>query len=330
MADTAGQPKRSRLATSTGLALLLAGGATLLYDRLLPQVHYDEAPIPSADWSAMESRGAFPVTALTRYILHQGDQVSVPLTVADYRDGRNQDQRVTLYPPEAGNTAARLRHDLWRAAGEAIVRHTDDNALFLAWWDDAQRIRFLSGRDTWLDRPAAAAFPNGAERSLWEKVAGGFAAVPDPSRRLARWLGMDADTALAEMKAQLPADRPVYMLVCLDDLARLGEIEALAGVRLPFEAARFPGGDMHGQIAAVQQWARQDVDQASYLVQQISGAGVRAWRITTPQGRDTLLARLLPFSTSLARPLPQAQAVYQSGWGSYLTIYALNFGEGKM
>lgn len=330
MADTTGRPKRFRLATFAGLALLLAGGATLLYDLFGPEFSYEEAPVPAAEWAAMEPRGAFPVTALTRYTLHQGDGVSVPLTVADYRDGRNQDQRVTLYPPKAGNTAARLRHDLWRAAGETIIRHTDDNALFLAWWDDAQRIRFLAGRDTWLDRPAAAAFPNGAERSLWEKVGGGFAAVPAPSRRLARWLTMETGAALEEMKAELPADRPVYLLVCLDDLARLGEIEALTGVRLPFEAARFPGSDLHGQIAAVQQWARQDVDQASYLVQQIPGAGVRAWRLTTPQGRDTLLARLLPFSTSLARPLPQLQAVYQSGWGSYLTIYALNFGEGKM
>jgi hydroxylamine oxidation protein HaoB len=231
---------------------------------------------------------------------------------------------VTLFP------ADRLRHDTWKAVGEAIIRHTDGNALFLAWWDDAQRIHFLSGRETWLDRPAAAAFPDDEERSVWGKVAGGFAAVPDASRRLARWLTMEADAALEAMKAELPAERPVYLLVCLDDLARLGEIEALAGVRLPFEAARFPGGDLHGQIAAVQQWARQDVDQASYLVQQTPGAGVQAWRITTPQGRDTLLARLLPFTTSLARPLPQAQTVYQSGWGSHITIYALNFGEGKM
>ncbi|QXP84366.1 hydroxylamine oxidation protein HaoB [Methylococcus sp. Mc7] len=329
MADTTGRPKRFRPATFAGLVLLVSGGAILLYDRFSPAFSYEEATVPAAEWAALESGGAFPVTALTRYTLRQGE-ASVPLTVADYRDGRNQSHRATLFPAAPGDPAGRLRHDSWRAAGEAIVRHTDDNALFLAWWDDAQRIRFLGGRDTWLDQPAAAAFPNGAERSVWEKVAGGFTAVPESSRRLARWLSMDADTALTEMKAQLPADRPVYMLVCLDDLARLGEMEALAGVRLPFEAARFPGGDMHGQIASVQQWARQDVDQASYLVQQIPGAGVRAWRITTPQGRETLLARLLPFTTSLARPLPRAQTVYQSGWGSYITIYALNFGEGKM
>ncbi|MEW6038289.1 MAG: hydroxylamine oxidation protein HaoB [Pseudomonadota bacterium] len=329
MADMTGRPKQFRLASFAGIALLVLGGAILLYDRFRPEFSHEEAAVPAAEWAALEPGGAFPLTALTRYTLRQGD-ASVRLTVADYRDGRNQSHRVTLFPAEPGNPAAGLRHDLWRAAGEAIARHTDDNALFLAWWDDAQRIRFLSGRDTWLDQPAAAAFPNGAERSVWEKAAGGFAADPDPSRRLARWLGMDADAALAEMKAELPADRPVYVLVCLDDLARLGEIEALAGVHLPFETARFPDGDMHGQIASVQQWARQDVDQASYLVQQNPGAGVRAWRITTPQGRDTLLARLLPFTTSLARPLPQAQTVYQSGWGSYITIYALHFGEGKM
>ncbi|AAU92746.1 hydroxylamine oxidation protein HaoB [Methylococcus capsulatus] len=323
MSGETGQPKRSRLASLAGLVLLLSGGALLLYDRFRPAVTLEEVPATEAERTALEPGGAFPITALTRYALRRGN-ASVTLTVADYRDARNQSHRVTLFP------ADRLRHDTWKAVGEAIIRHTDGNALFLAWWDDAQRIHFLSGRETWLDRPAAAAFPDDEERSVWGKVAGGFAAVPDASRRLARWLTMEADAALEAMKAELPAERPVYLLVCLDDLARLGEIEALAGVRLPFEAARFPGGDLHGQIAAVQQWARQDVDQASYLVQQTPGAGVQAWRITTPQGRDTLLARLLPFTTSLARPLPQAQTVYQSGWGSHITIYALNFSEGKM
>lgn len=330
MAETAGKPGRVRLSTLAGFALLLVGGAALLYDRFPPELRYDEAPVPAEAWAATASGGAFPIAALTRYTLRQGDEISVALTVADYRDGQGQNRKVTLYPADPGDGAARLRHDLWLAAGEAIVRHTDENALFLSWWDDGQRIRFLSGREPWLAQPAAAAFPNRTERGLWEKVSGGFAPNPDASQRLARWLSMDADAALAEIKAQLPANRPVYLLACLDDLARLGEIEALSGIKLPFEAARFPGGDMHGQIAAVQQWARQDVDQASYLVQQLPGAGVRAWRITTPEGRNTLLARLLPFTTSLAKPLSQLQTVYQSGWGSYLSIYALNPADGKM
>jgi hydroxylamine oxidation protein HaoB len=56
-------------------------------------------------------------------------------------------------------------------------------------------------------------------------------------------------------------------------------------------------------------------------VQALPNGGTRAWRITREEGTKTLLARLLPFTTSLAKPLDKLSLVYQSPWGGYLSVY---------
>jgi hydroxylamine oxidation protein HaoB len=113
----------------------------------------------------------------------------------------------------------------------------------------------------------------------------------------------------------------VYWLACLDDLARLSEIEALGGAKLPFEARVFPAADnIHGQIAEARRWAG-EAGPGAYLAQQLPGGGARVWRITREAGTKTLLARLLPFTSSLAQPLAKLSLVYQSSWGGYLSVY---------
>ena len=263
-----------------------------------------------------ELRGAFPATSLTRYRLTRQSS-NVELQVAQY----GQAASAIVYPPATdAEKEAGLRHDLWQAAAAAIVKNSDDNALFMAWWDDGQRVRFLTGREPWLAQPVAAAFPDAGQQRFWRQAGGGFAADDRRHRQLARWLGMDAEAALAEMDAVLPKGRTVYWLLCLDDLARLGEIEALGGVKLPFEARSFPQADnIHAQIAEVRRWAGETGADA-YLVQALPGGGVRAWR-THADGAKTLLARLLPFTSSLAQPLAPLALVYQSGWGGYLSVY---------
>jgi hydroxylamine oxidation protein HaoB len=107
----------------------------------------------------------------------------------------------------------------------------------------------------------------------------------------------------------------------LDDLARLSEIEALSGVSLPFEARFFPGeANIHTQIAAVKRWAGEK-GSGSYLIHPLPGGGIRAWRITAEEGEKTLLARLLPFVSSVGRTPAQLQLVYQSEQGAYLSIF---------
>lgn len=266
----------------------------------------------------------YPADAIEHYTVTQGDEASLSLDSVRYRAMDGKVRRAVLYlgdEQSSAPTTKRLRQDLWAGAIAAIGQHTDDKALFLSWWDNAQRIDFFTGRDTWAMTPVATAFANRRERELWDRVAGPFNPDDARVRQLARWLAMDAKEALANMDKTLPADASVYLLACLDDLARVSEIERLSGKKLAFEASLFPtSSDIHAQIASVKRWAGEK-GSGSYLVQQIPGQGIRAWRITDAATENSLLAKLLPFTGSLASPAPGLEPVYQSSWGGYLTIF---------
>ena len=320
--ETARRPNNA-LKTTLGAIAILAGLGLMVFG--LPNfsghgLNYEKlAELKAGEAGFPDIRGAYPVESLARYRIGR-ESAGVELNVAHYQDG--QAASAIVFPPVAqGQGEAGLRHDLWQAAAEAIQKHTGQDALFLAWWDDAQRVRFLTGRKPWLDLPVASAFPDKQQQTFWRQAGGGFAEDASRLKQLARWLAMDADAALADMDRVLPKGQPVYWLLCLDDLARLSEIEALSGVKLPFEARVFPQADnIHAQIAEVKRWAG-ETGLDAYLVQQLPGGGARVWRITTEAGVKTLLARLLPFTTSLAQPLERQSLVYQSGWGGYLSVY---------
>jgi hydroxylamine oxidation protein HaoB len=314
-----------------GILLALVGGYILLFG--LP----DQDRSSRLTWRKLEvaDRGtagfgdpapAGPADRLIRYRVSQGERAELLLDVAEYHNSRQQPARAIVYraPNGVERSDGKLRHDLWQEAIAAIKDHVPADALFLGWWDNGQRIAYGSGREVWSAAPVRALYRDASQRSLWNEVAGGYVEDEANLRQLARWLAMDADQALGEMAARFQR-RPVYVLVCLDDMARLGEIEAMAGAALPFEMRLFPAADnLHGQVATVKRWAAEG-GTGNYLVQQLSTGEVRAWRISTEQGARTLLARLLPFTSSLAKPLDRVTLVYQSAWGGYLSIYRADF-----
>lgn len=107
-------------------------------------------------------------------------------------------------------------------------------------------------------------------------------------------------------------------LITADILAHQDEIAALSGLSLALQTSIFPfSGNIHGAVRQVQDWAGGD----SYLVQQLPNQRIRAFRLTDPAAQNMLLIRLLPFTTSVARPLRGLELVYQSTWGGYLNIY---------
>ncbi|MBS1212403.1 MAG: uncharacterized protein H6R26_1019 [Proteobacteria bacterium] len=267
--------------------------------------------------------GHYKPERLTRFRISHGEAGAVRLDTVFYRNEASEQRTAILFPATEGPGAAEdpLRMEIWREAAAAIGKNAADKAVFISWWDNAQRLDFMTGRAAWVRSPAASAFPEAGQRDFWEQAGGGFDSDETKLKQLARWLTTDAEQALAEMVKALPQGRPVYFLMSLDDLARLGEIEALAGTTLPFEVRIFPQADnIHTQIAAVRQWAGEK-GVGSYLVQQLPKGGTRAWRITTEEGTKSLFARLLPFTTSLAKPLDSHSLVYQSRWGAYLSVY---------
>lgn len=317
-----------------GLGLLLAGLVVLFFG--LPSFFSEEMRFEKigemkpgdAGFPALE--GQFQPESLAEYQIAQADKVLVSLHAVSYRDKSGILRRAIVYPPVSDKDSStpagigdghQLRHDLWADAAKAIRQHTDENVLFVSWWDDAQRIYFLTGRDAWAAQPVAKAYPEPRPRAFWDEISGGFAENEEPLRQLAHWLTMDADQALAEISGRLPKDRQVFWAVCLDDLARLSEIEALSGVSLPFEAKFFPAeADFHARISAVKRWAAEK-GSGSYLVHPLQGGGIRAWRITSEEGEKTLMARLFPFVGSVGRAPEQLQLVYQSEQGAYLSIF---------
>ena len=323
---------RGRTITFIGALFILAGGLLLLFG--WPKV-FDRsalrfervAELTPGDTGFPDLMGHFKADRLITYQLHQGDSPSLPLQMAEYRDDHGKMATAIMYPTVGGAKSAlssqpnALRAKLWGEAAQAIQQHSDAKGLFLTWWDNAQRIRFLTGHDSWADLPAADAYSDSAQKNLWEQAGGGFEPEGRKLKQLARWLTMDADQALVEIAAVVPTQRPIYFLICLDDLARLTEIETLSGKRLPFELNVFPASDnLHAQIASVRRWANQKPP-GSYLVQKLSSGDVRAWRISSEEGAKSLLARLLPFTTSIGKPMEKMSLVYQSEWGGYLSIY---------
>jgi hydroxylamine oxidation protein HaoB len=273
--------------------------------------------------------GHYAAQSVERYEIRRGDAAALALESVVYRGKTGAPLRAILYPEAAAPIpGASKRRDLWSAAAKAIGQHSRDQAMFLSWWDNAQRIDFLTGRTNWVLTPSATAFANRTERMLWNQLAGPLEPDDRRLRQLARWLAMDAGEALTEMAKQLPGEVPVYLLACVDDLARVAEIERLSGKKLGIEAAVFSGSaDFHGQIAQVKRWAGEK-GAGNYLVQSVPG-GVRAWRVTDGATENSLLVRLLPFTVSLARPLPGISTVYQSAWGGYLTIFEVGGSPGR-
>jgi len=293
---------------------------------------FEEYPVltPGDDgFPSVESH--YSIRAVERFGIMRPGRRPLLLHVAAYRDEQGDSHRAVVFLPESPESGVpengvdsalnRLRWQAWLDAAQAIDRRVGDDALFISWWDNAQRIHLLTGRKSWVRSPAAELF-DADHRDFWRRVSGDFVENPEPLRRLAEWLTMGAEEALASISQTLGKGQGVYLLASTDDLARISEISKLSGRPLPFETRIFQtGGNIHNLIARVKRWAREK-GSSSYLVQRLPGVGVRAWRITAPAGEKMLIARLLPFTSSLSNHLPDGlDLVYRSEWGGFLSIY---------
>lgn len=324
-----------------GIALLLAGAVVTVFG--LPDLPFfwhrpfsysKQAELKPGDSGFPQLESRFPLDKLSRYAIEREGGSPLLLDVADYHDAQGQARRAmpflpsTAVVPSPVEAAQQLRHDVWVGAAKSIAGHAGPHALFLAWWDNAQRLNLLAGAEAWSLLPDAEGWRDGHERDFWLDVAGGKEDAAGHSRQLARWLAMDAAQAVKEMRQILPQDKDAYLLLTVDDLARLGEIETLADTGLPLETRVFPTGEnFHALIAQVKRWAGEPTAQsgqgeANYLVQQLPGVGVRAWRVADARANDLLITRLLPFTGSLNRLPEGLQLVYQSEQ-AYLSVYRL-------
>lgn len=266
---------------------------------------------------------AFRPLRATRFALGD-DEGEIGFLQVTYAEADGTERVALLHPPapDAGE-GGETRWKWWMQTAAAIRKHTQPSDQIIAWWDNGQRIRLLTGRPVWFTGPDESVFPP-QERPFWREIAGGFASRSEASNRLARALTAPVDEAIASLRAALPKDgSSALLIVSTDDLARAAEFEAAGGRRLPIESRVFTmSTNLHGTIGSVRRWASA-AGPGSYLVQPLPGQRVRAWRLTDAAALDWLLVRALPFSTSLYRPIDGADLVYQSAGGGYLSVYRL-------
>lgn len=287
---------------------------------------------------------SYPINTIDTYHISIDENNTHNLSVANYKNSQGQDSKAIIFLPrnniesttkkktiaemveessDSDEKPALFRYEKWQHVSEIIKKHTDEKSLFVSYWDDAQRIKLFTGRETWINGPDKNAH-NKNELTLWEAVSGGF----DSSGKLAKYsqiLLQDADSALIALHKELPKDKDKYLLITSDILVRIQEISTLAGKGLPLETRMFPAAaDLHNSISKVKEWSKEGNGTGSYLLQPVSEKFNRVWRITDKSFEDTLLARLLPFSTSLDNPFSDnTKLVYQSDWGGYMSIYQL-------
>ncbi len=320
-------------------ALLLSGGALVIRQAKLIVLQGDTFEQPGSasfklriiQGQTSDLHGAFSVDSVENFSFQREGKEAFSLLLAHYKDGLNQDRRAVLYPKNKKDeglmpSPSGLRQSIWENAAEAIRKNTPEDALFLSWWDDGQRIHFLSGREAWIGSPGAQTF----ESPLWRKFKDKLLPVAAPERErllsVAHWLTVDYDKSLAEMRGVFGTSRPIYLLVTNDLLLRTSELTSYGGSDLALTVKTFRTNDnLHGDIAQIKQWAADEGD-GNYLVQK-EGPNYRVWitpKNPEPAAKNTLLIRLLPFVDSLKQLPGHIQLVYQSQWGGYLSIYKLN------
>ncbi|MCI0733616.1 MAG: hypothetical protein L0Y38_07320 [Methylococcaceae bacterium] len=330
---------RSRLIGLLAAALLVIAGAWILVFGIPGMV---TEPVSGVQYRRIgglapgtagfpDHEGYFRIRGIDRIAVSIGNARPFRVDVAHYRNISDQARQALIFLPDESTTTpialdtdvSRLRWRAWLDASRFLRGSLPAKRLFMAWWDNAQRIDLLSGEKTWIDAPVEAAFGLG-QRDFWRYVSGGFTQRSEPSIQLAGWLLSDAEESLQAIEKAVEPTTELYFLAGIDDLARLSEMHALSGKPVPFETCVFRADEnIHRLISSVKRWAREKAN-GSYLVQDLAGSGVRAWRIATVEGEKTLLARLLPFTSSLARPLKTLDLVHRSDWSGYLSIFRRN------
>ena len=289
-------------------------------------------PLESRHHAAFDT--SFRVDGISRYAVSMSSSLSYRLDVAQYRDANGVPRRAIVHLPEtraqdapaSGLDPYRFRREAWNDLSQSVLRHTGERAMFVGWWDNMQRLHLHTGRRGRPRYPDADGYPRSEQRELWKSIAGGF--VQDESLScLSGQLLKDADEALAGIAECAWGDEngPVYLLISTDDLSHIQEMGYLAGRGIPLETRLFSSeGDIHGVVTSVNAWAGHGGGTGSYLVQPAPGFAVRAWKVTDTAFENSLLVRLLPFSSSLERDSPEhAKLVYQSSAGGYLSVYEI-------
>lgn len=327
MAAVPARPGKSLLLLPSLGIVLVAGGLLLLgwlaYSWLKPApAPYRYQLVEEGDVSKFDKLElqAWPDLTISKYELRV-EGVDEPVALAHL--ARRGDTPPVLLEWENRGSEAIVALDSkvaeLAALATAIAKYVPNDAVVLAWWDTARQLRLLTGRDTLFashfGEPAIVPSHWRGRRGAIDRLEREFWAAPAAAeeernfQRFADALAADAAEGAAMLR-ELAGPREAYLVVHVTDLYKLG---LMRPDRLDMAYKDFPlSGNMHGQINSVKGWMHNH-DYAAYTLHSLSGQAVRAYFLRDAKGGNTLLAQMLPLTTSRPLELLVVQLVYQHG-----------------
>jgi hydroxylamine oxidation protein HaoB len=203
----------------------------------------------------------------------------------------------------------------------AISKHMPKDAAILAWWDTSRQIQLLTGLEpvftshhseplimpmVWKPRTEAI---TKYERDFW-----GAPPSEEEKRKFQRFadaLSSEPTEGVAILR-ELTGGREGYIVVHIADLYKLG---LMRPDRIGVAYKDFPvkgSGDVHGLNAMVKRWEG-DNKYTAHTVHGFSENIMRAYFLTDEKSTKTLLAQMLPLTTSLILEFQPLKMVYKEG-----------------
>ncbi|MBS0556169.1 MAG: hydroxylamine oxidation protein HaoB [Proteobacteria bacterium] len=308
------------LALATGGLLLLGWVAHAVLKPIPAPYHYQQVAEADAGGHDKLDTQAWPNLAIGKYemrvdgidkpvaVMHVARRGDAAPVMIDW-DNRSEEPLASLDVsfPDLADVA------------QAIDKYTPKDALVLAWWDTSRQIQLLCGRkaefDAYLGQPVILPAFWRAQTAAIEKYEREFwGAHPSATQqrdfaRFADALSEDVATGTAGLR-ELAGGREAYLVVQVSDIYKLG---LMRPDRLGIASRSFRlQSDIHGNINAVDQWMREK-KYSAYGLQKLADNQVRAYFLTDVRSGNTLLAQMLPFTTSKPTELRAVQLVYQHG-----------------
>ncbi|MCB1867729.1 MAG: hydroxylamine oxidation protein HaoB [Gammaproteobacteria bacterium] len=204
-----------------------------------------------------------------------------------------------------------------QALAKALQEHVPRDALLLAWWDLSRRLQLLAGVDVLFDRNLARPLMLPAAWSSYQPAIGSlendFWETVEASEKDGLF-GEFVEAMLSEKSAgleklkRLAGEHETYLVIDIRDAYKLGN---LYPDRFGIGFKDFPkGSDVHGSAGSIKNWLREQGHEG-YAVQPMSGNLLRVYFFTDSKSQHTLLANLLPFTTSNPVDLTEPGLVYQ-------------------
>lgn len=196
---------------------------------------------------------------------------------------------------------------------EAIRTHVPDKALILAWWDLSRAIRFISNKSALLDDDRARGLfvPSSLSgNSIFESKRWGANTPRQLSDHFSKFIDAltSKETEAFAILNNITKGQPAYIIVHISDIWKIANLQS---DKISMGFKDFPSSSLsHGVIKSALEWIRINKIEGGYAAEPIDRA-IRVHYLINKSDSERLIARLLPFSTSILSNLKYFKLVYQ-------------------